>query len=359
MEAALSLKGLTKVFASKGEKVVAVDNVNLEVPKGKLVTFLGPSGCGKTTMLRMIAGLELPTSGEILMAGKTITHLPPQRRDTVTIFQSYGLFPHMTVFENVAFGLKVRKVSRKEIQKRVEEALSVVGLSGLGKRSPGELSGGQQQRVALARGLVLHSKVLLFDEPLSNLDAKLRVETREHIRRIQKSLHITSIYVTHDQAEAMAISDQVAVMSAGRLQQVDTPYEIYTHPTNRIVADFIGRASFLKVQIVGADDGQFTVKLLQNVSLTIPATPGMQPGDQVAAVVRPEAVDILPEGEGDITARVAIVQYTGSVANYELSLPGENTIEVEVLNPQEKGLLAEGTQVGVKFHRQSMHLLKE
>jgi iron(III) transport system ATP-binding protein len=359
MAAELVLKDLTKTFVGKGEKVIAVDNMNLEVSKGELVTLLGPSGCGKTTTLRMIGGFELPTMGEISMEGKSITYLPPQRRDTATVFQSYGLFPHMSIFENVAFGLKVRKVSRTEIQRRVMETLSLVGLTGLEKRSPGNLSGGQQQRVALARALVLEPKVLLFDEPLSNLDAKLRIETREHIRRIQRSLHITSIYVTHDQAEAMAISDQIAVMNGGQLQQIGPPYEIYAHPANRFVADFIGRASFLKAQVVGAGEGQLTVQLIENVKLDIPAIPGVKPGDHVVAVVRPEAVDLVPEGQGDATATVVFAHYTGSVATYKILLRGEETIQVEVMNPQEKGFLAEGTRIGVRFHRQSVHLLKE
>lgn len=359
MAAELILKDLAKVFLSRGEKVIAVDNLNLEVPKGKLVTLLGPSGCGKTTTLRMIGGLEIPSEGEISLEGQDITYLPPQRRDTVTVFQSYGLFPHMSIFENVAFGLRVRRVPRREMQQRVAETLSLVGLTGLERRSPGQLSGGQQQRVALARALVLEPKVLLFDEPLSNLDAKLRVETREHIRRIQKSLQITSIYVTHDQAEAMSISDEVAVMNGGRLQQIGPPYEIYAHPVNRFVADFIGRASFLKAQVIGADGGHMKIALVGDVKLDIPATPGVKPGDHVVAVVRPEAVDVVPQAEGDETAKIIAAHYTGSVATYRLSLPGEEIIEVEVMNPQEKGFLPEGTLVGVRFHRQSVHLLKE
>ncbi len=359
MAAELILRDLTKTFEGKGEKVVAVDNMNLEVAEGKLVTLLGPSGCGKTTTLRMIGGFELPTEGEISMEGKTITYLPPQRRDTATVFQSYGLFPHMTIFENVAFGLKVRRISRQDIQRRVAATLALVGLTGLEKRSPGNLSGGQQQRVALARALVLEPKVLLFDEPLSNLDAKLRIETREHIRRIQKSLHITSIYVTHDQAEAMAISDEIAVMKGGQLQQIGPPYEIYAHPANRFVADFIGRASFLKAQVLESIGDRLTVQLVQNVRLDIPAAPGVGPGDRVVAVVRPEAVDILGEGQGDAGAKVVLAHYTGSVATYRLLLPGEEVIQVEVMNPQEKGFLPEGTMVGVRFHRQSVHLLKE
>lgn len=359
MAAELILKDLTKVFMGKGEKIVAVDHMNLEVSKGKLVTLLGPSGCGKTTTLRMIGGLEIPVGGEIYLAGKAITYLPPQRRDTATVFQSYGLFPHMNIFENVAFGLKVRQVPRTEIKRRVQEVLSLVGLAGLDKRSPGHLSGGQQQRVALARALVVEPKVILFDEPLSNLDAKLRVETRDHIRRIQKSLGITSIYVTHDQSEAMAISDQISVMNTGRLQQIGPPYDIYAHPANRFVADFIGRANFLEAQVVDTGDEQLQIEFLDGISLDVPSIPGFEMGDKAVAVVRPEAVDVLPEGEGDVTATVVLAHYTGSLATYRLSLLDREPIEVEVMNPQENGFLPEGTVVGVRFHRQSIHLLKE
>lgn len=359
MDAELLLKELTKVFAGGKEKVVAVDHVNLAVAKGKLVTLLGPSGCGKTTTLRMIGGFEIPTEGEIHLEGKDITYLPPQHRNTATVFQSYGLFPHMNIFENVAFGLKVKRISHSEIQRRVREALSLVGLTGLEGRSPGHLSGGQQQRVALARVLVIEPKVLLFDEPLSNLDAKLRVETREHIRRIQKELNITSIYVTHDQAEAMAISDQIAVMNAGRIQQIGLPYDIYAHPTNRFVADFIGRANFLKARVTGTYDEQFRIEIIGGVNLEVPAIPGIRTGDNVVAVVRPEAVDVLSDEKGDVTATVVLAHYTGSLAIYKLALAGGETMEVEAMNPQEKGFLTEGTKVGVRFHRQSIHLLKE
>jgi len=353
------LENLTKVFHSHRESVVAVDHLDLEVEKGELVTLLGPSGCGKTTTLRLVGGFEIPTEGEVYLGGKRVTHLPPQRRDTATVFQSYGLFPHMTVFENVAFGLKLRHLPRDEVRRRVREALKLVNLEGLERRYPRELSGGQQQRVALCRALVIEPKVLLFDEPLSNLDAKLRVETREQIRKLQKELEITSLYVTHDQAEAMAISDRIAVMHEGKLQQIGPPYEIYAHPANRFVADFIGRANFLSARVRGVRDGQLEIELLEGVRLEVPAVAGLREGDEVVAVVRPEAVDVLPEGEGDVVATVTFAHYTGSLATYKLALPGGETLEVEVLSPQEKGFLSEGTRVGVRFHRQSIHLLKE
>ncbi len=359
MPVEVRLQGLTKVFHSHREAVVAVDHLDLEVEKGELVTLLGPSGCGKTTTLRLVGGFEIPTAGEVYLGGKRVTHLPPQRRDTATVFQSYGLFPHMTVFENVAFGLKVRRLPREEVRRRVREALRLVNLEGLERRYPRELSGGQQQRVALCRALVIEPRVLLFDEPLSNLDAKLRVETREQIRKLQKELGITSLYVTHDQAEAMAISDRIAVMNEGRLQQIGPPYEIYAHPANRFVADFIGRANFLRARVVGSADGKLAVELAGGVRLEVPAVAGFEPGTEAVAVVRPEAVDILPEGEGDVTATVVFGHYTGSLATYKLALPSGEDLEVEVLSPQEKGFLPEGTRVGVRFHRQSIHLLEE
>ncbi len=359
MPGELVLSGLTKTFRSRGDVVVAVDNLDLEVEKGELVTLLGPSGCGKTTTLRLIGGFEIPDSGKVYIGGRDVTDLPPQRRNTATVFQSYGLFPHMTVFENVAFGLKVRRLPRAETRRRVLEVLKLVNLEGLERRYPRELSGGQQQRVALARALVVEPQVLLFDEPLSNLDAKLRVETREQIRKLQKELGITSVYVTHDQAEAMAISDRIAVMNEGKLQQIGPPYEIYAHPANRFVADFIGRANFLTVKVVEAEDNRLEIELKGGVRLEIPRVEGFTPGMQAVAVIRPEAVDVLQEGEGDVTATVVFGHYTGSLATYKLALPWGETLEVEVLSPQEKGFLSEGEKVGIRFHRQSIHLLFE
>ncbi len=359
MAAELLLEGLTKVFYGRREHVVAVDQVNLAVERGVLVTLLGPSGCGKTTTLRMVGGFETPTSGVISLAGERITELPPQRRDTATVFQSYGLFPHMSVFENVAFGLKVRRFRRPEIRRKVEETLRLVGLEGLGKRPPNQLSGGQQQRVALCRALVIEPKVLLFDEPLSNLDAKLRVETREHIRKLQKTLSITSLYVTHDQAEAMAISDRIAVMHAGCIQQVGTPYEIYAKPANTFIADFIGRANFLRAQVARVTDAELEVNLEGGEPIVIPGVDGFTAGDRVQVVVRPEAVDLVAPGEGELKGMVALAHYTGSMATYRIDLPDGESFNVEVLSPQEKGFLEPGTQVGIQIHRKSVHILGE
>ncbi len=348
---------VVKVFAAGTRREVrAVDDFSLEVERGELVTLLGPSGCGKTTSLRILAGFELPTSGDVYIEGQKMTYVPPQKRPTSMVFQSYGLFPHMTVFENVAYGLKVRRVPRQEIKKRVAEVLALVGLQGLEDRGVGQLSGGQQQRVALCRAIVVQPKVLLFDEPLSNLDAKLRKGTREQIRRIQKELGITSLYVTHDQAEAMSISDRIAVMNAGRLQQLGTAEEIYARPANHFVADFIGEANFLTAQVLSSEGDKVRIRLLE-VELEIPQGGEFAPGQQVDVVVRPEAVDLLPEGEGDTTAEVLFSHYTGSVVLYALRLPDGERLEVQVANPQERGLLAVGAKVGVRLHRRSLHLL--
>jgi iron(III) transport system ATP-binding protein len=357
MPAELILEGLTKIFRGRGKPVVAVDHVDLEVGKGELLTLLGPSGCGKTTTLRMVGGFEIPTEGEIYLGGQRVTHLPPQRRPTATVFQSYGLFPHMTVFENVAFGLKVRRVPRAEIRRRIQEVLQLVGLAGLEDRPPGKLSGGQQQRVALARVLVIRPQVLLFDEPLSNLDAKLRVETREHIRRIQKELGITSLYVTHDQAEAMAISDRIVVMNQGRIQQVGTPQEIYLRPANAFVADFIGRANFLTAKVVGKTATETEVELTSGLKLRIPYPFDFSLGATVKVVVRPEAVDLLPPSEGELVGTVVLAQLTGSLAHYRILLDSQEVLEVEVLGALEKGLLPSGTPVGLRFHLKNLHLL--
>jgi ABC-type Fe3+/spermidine/putrescine transport system ATPase subunit len=238
--APVRLVGLSKHFG----EVRAVDDVSLDVPEGEITTLLGPSGCGKTTTLRLVAGFYRPDAGEIYLGGKALSALPPNRRPTRTVFQNYALFPHMTVGENVGFGLDMQRIRGTERSTRIDESLEVVGLGGFRERSPGQLSGGQQQRVALARALVTRPKVLLLDEPLSNLDAKLRVLMRMEIRQLQADLGITTIYVTHDQEEALSLSDQVVVMDRGRVLQVGRPTEIYERPATRFVAEFLGLSNF-------------------------------------------------------------------------------------------------------------------
>ncbi|MBL8156479.1 MAG: ABC transporter ATP-binding protein, partial [Anaerolineae bacterium] len=259
--ASLVLQSVVKKFPQRegSGEFTAVDTVSLDIKKSEFVTLLGPSGCGKTTTLRLIAGFESPTAGRIMLDGKDITSQPPNKRDMAMVFQSYALFPHMSVFENVAYGLRIKRLSSGDIQSKVGGTLELMGLGTLASRRPNQLSGGQQQRVALARALVMEPRVLLFDEPLSNLDAKLRVQMRSEIHRLQRRLNVTSVYVTHDQDEAMALSDRIVVMNAGKIEQVGPPEEIYRYPTTRFVADFIGRANFLDTVVDAVEEGQAVV----------------------------------------------------------------------------------------------------
>jgi iron(III) transport system ATP-binding protein len=310
MSVALRLEGLTKRFGT----ATAVDRLGLEVPAGTLMTLLGPSGCGKTTTLRMVAGLEEPTEGRILLGGRDITELAAHQRGLGMVFQSYALFPHMSVFENVAYGLRTRRLPAPEIRRRVEGALERVGLAGLGERAPHTLSGGQQQRVAVARALVLEPPLLLFDEPLSNLDAKLRRSVRAELRALQQELGITALYVTHDQEEALALSDRIAVMNAGRLQQVGTPEEIYRYPANPFVAGFIGMTTLLKGE--AQPDGQGVRVRLGSVLLEAYA-PEPFTGPALLAL-RPEDVRV---GEGSLSATVRRVAYLGERFEVHLESP--------------------------------------
>ena len=250
----ITLDKLTKRYGSKRTDPVAVDAVSLDIRPGEFVTLLGPSGCGKTSTLRMIAGFEEPTSGSVQLDGADMNHVAPNRRPMSMVFQSYALFPHLTVRENVSYGLRLKKLGEKQLREEVDIVLTIMNLNAYADRAPHQLSGGQQQRVALARALVMRPKVLLFDEPLSNLDAKLRVQMRNEIRRLQKRLGITSIFVTHDQDEAMTLSDRVVVMNRGRIEQIDAPEIVYRRPASVFVADFIGRANFLDATVVARSE---------------------------------------------------------------------------------------------------------
>jgi putative spermidine/putrescine transport system ATP-binding protein len=277
----LHLNQLTKQFGS----VTAVDAVQLDVHDGEFMCILGPSGCGKSTLLRMIAGFEMPTSGEIMIDQTAVTTLPANRRPTAMVFQKYTLWPHMTVFENIAFGLGLRKMPRQQIKDKVRESLEMVSLSGYEERYPTQLSGGQQQRVALARAIVLEPKILLLDEPFSSLDAILRVRLREELRRIQRRLHITAIFVTHDQEEALTLADRIAVMNSGRIEQLAPPAEIYAHPSTLFVADFIGSMNLLQGQ---SKEGAFTVG---GVSFSA----DVRAGQAATLAIRPEDIALLSE----------------------------------------------------------------
>jgi iron(III) transport system ATP-binding protein len=356
----LELRGISKHFASRdgtGE-VRAVDDVSIDITQGQFVTLLGPSGCGKTTTLRLIAGFEFPTHGAIVLDGRPIDELPPNKRDMAMVFQSYAIFPHLNVFENIAYGLKIKKLSSGDIRRKVADVLALTELHGLENRAPNQLSGGQQQRVALARALVMEPKVLLFDEPLSNLDAKLRVSMRSEIRRIQQELGITSVYVTHDQDEAMVLSDQIVVMHQGKVQQAGGAVEIYRRPANRFVADFIGRANFLPVEVLGRAGDKWQLRL-QGLELAAPAADGAQHGTGAVLLVRPESLRLSPrQSPGDISlpATVARTSYLGSLAEYEIDLGGQRLVVVRH-DPGEEDLYAPGTAVYVQLLRDNVYLL--
>jgi iron(III) transport system ATP-binding protein len=335
----LVIDDLVKVFAGD---VYAVNHVSLTIPEGQFVTLLGPSGCGKTTTLNCVAGLEQPDGGRITVGNAVLTDvsrrviLPPERRGLGMVFQSYALWPHMTVYDNLAFGLKLKKVPGSEIRSRIAETLELVGLGSLAQRYPFQLSGGQQQRVALARAVVARPRVLLLDEPLSNLDAKVREQARFWLRDFQQRLGITTVYVTHDQGEALAISDLVAVMSNGHLLQYGPPHEIYERPTSRFVADFIGQTSFLPAVVEEVRDGHARTRLTSTgavIRATIPDSPPKL-GDRVVLAIRSEKIQVQPEGapatrsatpgdaENVIPARVTSFIYVGSAYEYILETPG-------------------------------------
>ena len=313
------LEKLRKVFDNR---VVAVDDVDLVVNHGEIVAVLGPSGCGKTTLLRLVAGLEEPTSGRIFFDDRDVTSLPTQERNTAVVPQTWALWPHMTVFENVAYGLRLRKkklkLTEEEIRRRVVEALELVDLVGLEERRPFQLSGGQQQRVALARALVVQPEVLLLDEPLANLDAKLRLELREEVRRIAKKLSITTIYVTHDQEEAFAVADRIAVMNAGRIQQVGRPEEIYHKPANFFVANFVGRSNVLRGRVVETKGEVVTVDV--GFPLVAQTPQKLTPGEEVEVVARPEDIYI---GGGGLRCVVEDVVFLGRYYQTTLRCSGK------------------------------------
>lgn len=353
----LRLENLSKVFPARGGsgEVTAVHNVNVSIEKGEFVTLLGPSGCGKTTTLRLIAGFEFPTTGRIVLDGQVINDLPPNRREMAMVFQSYAIFPHLNVFENIAYGLKIRRLSNAEIRRKVAAVLELTELTGLETRAPNQLSGGQQQRVALARALVMEPKVLLLDEPLSNLDAKLREQMRTEIREIQQRLGITSVYVTHDQIEAMSLSDRIVVMNEGQVEQIGTPQEVYRKPRTSFVANFIGRTNFVTGKVVGVEDGRLVVEALGSVLYVPQPDVPRQSGDQVQMVVRPDAIR-LRDGEGQFRAMVRRSTYLGSQVEYQIEVAGQPLIVVES-DPRHIVVFEPGSKVGADFLAETIYVL--
>ncbi len=347
--ASVTFDNVTKVY---GKTVTAVDNISLRIEPGRLVTLLGPSGCGKTTTLRMIAGLEMATKGRILIGDADVTTLPATDRDVSMVFQSYALFPHMSVLENVSYGLKYSGFAKEDSRNRALEGLQLVGLKGYDNRLPSELSGGQQQRVAVARALVLEPQVLLFDEPLSNLDAKLRRQVRQDIRDIQQNLGLTVVYVTHDQEEALAVSDRIIVMRNAGIAQEGSPRDLYEAPVDRFVADFIGEANLIPCVIGDVTDGVATVSV-GSLTHRLDAR-GLSPGPGLIAV-RPTRVSLTAEGgENVIAARISKSTYVGNHMEYVVAADfGEVfAISNDVTNPY----LA-GQDIGLGFTRSGPVLL--
>jgi iron(III) transport system ATP-binding protein len=356
----VTLKNVTKKFKDvKGKAdVIAVNGAEFVVEPGELVTLLGPSGCGKTTTLRMVAGFELPTEGNILIGDTDVTMLPPNKRDTATMFQSYGLFPHMSVFNNVAYGLKLRKISTDEIKKRVNESLNLVGLANYGDRAPGKLSGGQQQRVALARSLIVTPSVLLLDEPLSNLDALLREQMRIEIKRIQKTLGITAIYVTHDRVEAMSLSDRVIVMKNGFIRQIGAPELIYEQPDSRFVAGFVGKAAFFPVEIGAKETEYWSCNMGGKEVKVAQAAPGLSVGDSAVLMARPESLRLEEKGKGHLDGKVRMNVYLGnSLESFVSTTFGEVLVQID--DPHSKRVFKEGEDVSINFSPDRVRILAE
>ena len=349
------LEHISKIYKDPktGKEFYAVKDTSLDIEPGTFVTLLGPSGCGKTTTLRRIAGFESPDEGEIYLGDEAINELTPNKRDTALVFQSYALLPHYNIFDNVAYGLKLRKFPKDVIKEKVTRILELVELSGMESRMTNQLSGGQQQRVALARALVIEPSVLLFDEPLSNLDAKLRVQMRTEIRRIQQEVGITAIYVTHDQSEAMAISDKIIIMDKGVVAQMGTPQEIYYHPVNEFVADFIGEANFLRGPMVGTE-GKYAILDVEGNNTKVEFNENMKEGETYTVVLRPEAATLADEG--GLPCRVVLSCFMGSYQNYHVMV-GNTLVKLEEKNPKNKKIYNVGDECHLVFEAESVHVL--
>jgi ABC-type Fe3+/spermidine/putrescine transport system ATPase subunit len=340
----IQLREVTRRFGG----VTAVDAVSLEVADGELFTLLGPSGCGKTTLLRLVAGFSIPDAGEIRFGDRRVDGLPPNERNIGMVFQNYALWPHMTVRGNITYGLRLRRLPSVEIEERLRAGLGKVNLAGLENRYPGQLSGGQQQRVALARALVLNPDILLLDEPLSNLDAKIRVQVRAEIRKLQQELNITTVYVTHDQEEALSLSDRVAVMRDGRVLQTASPKELYERPVSRFVADFVGTNNFLAGVARERTGEWLAVETSLGVVCARPAI-GVRPGDRCVLAVRPENIGLGRAGGNALGGRVVLMSYLGNTLRYDIEVAGGPVLKVDVRDPWHHDPLPVGREVSVSF----------
>ncbi|HLQ31726.1 MAG TPA: ABC transporter ATP-binding protein [Chloroflexota bacterium] len=356
-EAHLRLVNISKSFSSEA---AAVDGISLDVPRGSFTTILGPSGCGKTTTLRMIAGFYEPDQGDILLSGRRINAVPAHRRNTAMVFQDYALFPHMSVEENVGYGLRLARMPKEEARERVNDTLGFLGLERLGKRMPNQLSGGQQQRVALARALVMKPEVLLLDEPLSNLDAKLRVQVRAELTGIQRQLGLTTIYVTHDQDEALAMSDWIAVMNQGRVIQWGTPWEVYYQPRTAFMAEFVGAVNLVPAEVIGQDGEQLRVRLEgHDLEVPSPSHPHRDERGTVLLCIRPETLQLGEGPAGGLCALAGSVRqrtFLGAVMRYTVAV-GDRDWLVDVPDPG--GCPEVGGQVSVLVNPARVHVVPE
>jgi ABC-type Fe3+/spermidine/putrescine transport system ATPase subunit len=345
----IDIENATKRFGA----MAAVDNVNLSIQEGELFTLLGPSGCGKTTLLRLIGGFYAPDAGEIRFDGSRVNDVPPNERGIGMVFQNFALWPHMTVFDNAAYGLKLRRLSRSEIASRVAAVFEKVRLGGFEQRYPGQLSGGQQQRVALARALVLNPRILLLDEPLSNLDAKVRVQVRQEIRKLQKELGITTMYVTHDQEEALTLSDRIAVFNRGKVLQVGPPKQLYERPDSRFVADFIGINNLIEGAVETIDKAQQRLWAKTPVGvLSALLNDRLSVGDRCILCIRPENVSVEGEpasGHNVLKGRVTFAAYLGNTIRYDVEVGPDLIFKVDMRDPWHHEVLPTGTAVTVSF----------
>jgi spermidine/putrescine transport system ATP-binding protein len=354
---AIDVRQVSKVFGTGDDRVIALDRVSVAIRENEFFTLLGPSGCGKTTLLRLIAGFDFPTQGEILLHGCDIAALPPYKRPVNTVFQNYALFPHMTVAENIAFGLQMLGRPRGEVSDRVDEMLNLVRMRELKNRRTGQISGGQQQRVALARALAPSPQVLLLDEPLSALDYKLRKEMQIELKRLQHETGITFIFVTHDQEEALTMSDRVAVMSAGRILQTGAPRAIYEHPADRFVADFIGETNFLPGAVEGVANGKARVRLASGAAVDASLPQDFEPKDEVTIVVRPEHARIAAGGDAGTLENIV---YFGTDTRYHVRLDGGGEFIVRRQNTRSHGgEFTAGQRVGIVIDDGAAQVLRD
>jgi spermidine/putrescine transport system ATP-binding protein len=358
---AVEAKNVTKTFGAGPDAVVALDNVSVTIRQNEFFTLLGPSGCGKTTLLRLIAGFELPTGGSILLEGQEVAHLPPYKRMVNTVFQSYALFPHLTVAQNIAFGLKMLGRKRAERDAQVDAMLKLVKMEPMRNRKVHQLSGGQQQRVALARALAPHPKVLLLDEPLSALDLKLRKEMQIELKRLQHETGITFIFVTHDQEEALTMSDRIAVMSHGKILQIGTANEIYEHPVERFVADFIGETNFIEAEVMQRIGNRGQIRLPSGLEMPHELDPGAAVGGKVTLAIRPERIDLVkPGADCQLAGKVDNIVYFGTDTHFHIDLDTGGEVTVRVQNRRGfQEVLKQGDPVGLRIAPEAMQVLKD